>query len=202
MDVAGDAAALLASIEDDPGRFGEIFDEHAAVIYRYLARRVGPEDAEELVGELFRIAFERRATFDPRLGAVRPWLYGIATRLVANHRRSEGRRLRATARLLAADPPRGDPTDGLTGALDAHRAWPRVAHAVAELPDPERDALILFAWEGLNYEEIAASLGIPVGTVRSRLNRARRRLRGLAGPSDVSAEAARPVGCISGAADE
>ncbi|HZT67914.1 MAG TPA: RNA polymerase sigma factor [Acidimicrobiales bacterium] len=198
VDVGGDAAALLASVEDDPTRFGEVFDEHAAVIYRYLARRLGPEDAEELVGELFRIAFERRATFDPRLGGVRPWLYGIATRLVANFRRSEARRLRATGRLLETEPPLADPTEGLVGAVDASRIWPRVAQAVAELPDLERDALILFAWEGLGYDEIAASLEIPVGTVRSRLHRARRRLAGLAGPShqedDVSLSAYRQSG--------
>ena len=102
--------------------------------------------------------------------------------LLAYHRRSEARRLQATARLLASQQSVEDPTTLLVAELDTAILWPVVAHKIAELPDPERDVLVLFAWEDLSYEEIAAALAIPVGTVRSRLNRARRHMRELRTP--------------------
>jgi len=171
-------AALIAASLAQPGRFGPIFDRHATVLHRYLVRRIGPDDADGLLGEIFRIAFEKRATYDPARPSARPWLYGIATNLVAKHRRSEARRYYAVARLAARRVPGGpDLDEQVSAAVDAHDRWLRVAAAVAELPAPERDALILHVWEGLAYEEVASALDVPVGTVRSRLNRARRRLR-------------------------
>ena len=116
----------------------------------------------------------------------RPWLYGIATNLLARHRRGEARRIGATARLLSRQRPAPDETRAAGRApLDAESLWPYVAgrRAVAALPEGERDALLLFVWEDLGYDEIAAALGVPVGTVRSRLNRARRTLRELRAPS-------------------
>jgi RNA polymerase sigma factor (sigma-70 family) len=89
------------------------------------------------------------------------------------------RRIHATARLLSRQPPAGDPADEIVADLDARQLWPRVADAVAGLPEEERDALLLFVWEELSYEDIALALGVPVGTVRSRLNRARVSLREL-----------------------
>jgi len=100
-------------------------------------------------------------------------------RVLARHRRAEARRLRATAALAASREPPLDPAQRAAAALDARELWPRVADAIAGLPAGERDALLLHVWEDLPYEEIAAALGIPIGTVRSRLNRARRRLREL-----------------------
>jgi len=177
VDDESDAVLIAASI-DQPARFGPIFDRHATVLHRYLVRRIGPDDADGLVGEVFRIAFEKRRTYDPGRPSARPWLYGIATNLVAKHRRSEARRYYAVARLAARRVPGGPALDEqVSAAVDAHDRWRQVAAAVAELPAPERDALILHVWEGLAYEEVAAALGVPVGTVRSRLNRARRRLR-------------------------
>jgi RNA polymerase sigma-70 factor (ECF subfamily) len=173
-----DAAIIAASLAD-PARFGALFDRHATVVYRYLVRRVGAGDAEALLGEVFRVAFEKRATYDCTRPVARPWLYGIATNLLARHRRTEARRLQATARLLAHQVPAGDPTDRIVATVDARELWPRVADAVAQLPAKERDALVLHVWEDLAYEEIAGALGVPVGTVRSRINRARRRLREL-----------------------
>jgi RNA polymerase sigma-70 factor (ECF subfamily) len=163
-------------------RFGVIFDRHATVLHRYLVRRLGPDDADGIVGEVFRIAFERRHTFDAARVTARPWLYGIATNLLARHRRGEARRLRAVARLASQRLVPVDPADGIDEALDAATLWERVASVVTDLPEPERDALLLHVWEGLAYEDVADALGIPVGTVRSRLNRARRRLRELARP--------------------
>ncbi|MFI5959157.1 RNA polymerase sigma factor [Cryptosporangium sp. NPDC051539] len=152
----------------------ELFDQHGSSLLRFLARRVRPAEAEDLLGEVFRIAFERRETFDPSRGEVRPWLYGIAANLVAKHHRSEARRLRAMARLSAV--PVEDPADRAVAVADADALWPRVLDALEALPEGERQALLLFAWEELSYEEIAFALDVPVGTVRSRLNRARARL--------------------------
>jgi RNA polymerase sigma-70 factor (ECF subfamily) len=171
-----DAAVITASL-DSPVRFGAIFDRHATVLHRYLVRRLGPDEAESMVGEVFRIAFEKRDTYDVDRPTARPWLYGIATNLLAKHRRREARRIHAVARLAAQRVPPLDLADGVSGVVDAAEMWPRVAAAVTALPEPERDALVLHVWEGLSYEEVADALGVPVGTVRSRLHRARGRLR-------------------------
>jgi RNA polymerase sigma factor (sigma-70 family) len=179
-----DAEVMSRSLVD-PAAFEAIFDRHAAVLFRFLVRRVGPDAADGLLGEVFLIAFERRATFDTatfdraRLSAL-PWLYGIAHHVLAKHRRSEGRRLKATTRAAARPPTPDDSFDRLSSALDARGLWPVVARAIAGLPEGERDALLLFAWEELSYEDISVALGVPVGTVRSRLNRARGRLRAVA----------------------
>jgi RNA polymerase sigma-70 factor (ECF subfamily) len=173
-----DAAVISASL-DEPGRFGALFDRHATVLFRYLVRRVGVDVAEPLLGDVFRIAFEKRASYDGERPNARPWLYGIATNLLAHHRRSEARRIGATARLLAHRQPGEDPTDQVVERLDAVELLPRIAQAVALLPEGERDALLLYVWEELGYEEIAAALDVPVGTVRSRLSRARSSLREL-----------------------
>lgn len=166
---------MIAAAIADPPRFAVIYDRHAGVVFRFLVRRVGRENADELLGETFRIAFERRSSFDLDRPNARPWLYGIATNLVAKHRRSEGRRLRATARIVAEHQPEylSDAVD----AIDARRALPDLVDAIADLPDAERDVILLYAWEELTYDEIAIALDVPVGTVRSRLNRARSRLR-------------------------
>lgn len=182
-------AELVADSLDRPSAFGGIFDRHATVLHRYLVRRVGAADADGLVGETFRIAFEKRSTFDVTRPSARPWLYGIATNLVARRQRSEARRLRATARLAATRQPSVDLAEQVTSAIAGAERWTAVAVALTRLPAADRDALLLHVWEGLPYEDVAAALDIPVGTVRSRLNRARRRLRELVettgeGPDD------------------
>ena len=177
METATDSALLVRSVED-PQAFAGIFDRHAQLLFRFLIRRVGRDHADELLAETFRIAFERRASFDAAYSTSRPWLYGIASNLIAKHRRREQRRLVATAKLIPP-PPQGDVADAVAADIDARRLWPRVVNAVSALPDADRDALLLFAWEGLSYEDIAQALDIPVGTVRSRLSRARSRIREL-----------------------
>jgi RNA polymerase sigma-70 factor (ECF subfamily) len=181
VDALADADVIAASI-DDPRHFAVLFDRHAGIVFRFLIRRVGRDAADELLGETFRIAFERRAAFDIFRPSARPWLYGIATNLVAKRRRTEARRLRATA-LLAVDRPSDTVADNVVALVNANHRWPDVARAIAALPEGERDALLLYAWEELSYEEIAVALDVPVGTVRSRLNRARIRLRELTAAS-------------------
>ena len=184
MSSPSDAQVIGRSL-GEPQAFGLIYDRHAPALLRFLGRRAGAEVAEGLVGELFRIAFERRKTFDLSRGTALPWLYGIGSNLLLKHRRGEARRLRASARMAA-----GQVTaDGratataLDGALDARVLFPRVADAIESLPDGEREALLLFAWEDLPYQSIAEALELPIGTVRSRLSRARAHLRELLEPS-------------------
>jgi RNA polymerase sigma-70 factor (ECF subfamily) len=180
MDSRTDAEVIACS-SASPGAFGELFDRHATTLFRYFVRRVGPDDADALLGELFRIAFERRAVYDTDRAAARPWLYGIANNLVARHRQREARRLAATARLMSTSTPAADELSDVDARVDAARLWTDVAAAIAALPQEERDTLLLYAWEGMPYDDIAEALEVPVGTVRSRLNRARRRLRELVG---------------------
>ncbi len=173
-------AEVIGRSLDEPEAFGLIYDRHAATVLRFLGRRVGVEVAEGLIGELFRIAFERRKTFDASRVSALPWLYGIGSNLLMKHRRGEARRLRASARMAAV----GEAPDRRAGAaaLDAHLLFPRVADAIETLPDGEREALLLFAWEDLSYQSVAEALELPIGTVRSRLNRARAHLRELLEP--------------------
>lgn len=173
-----DGAVIAVSLRE-PGAFGVIFDRHGSTLLRFLARRVDPAEAEDLLGEVFRIAFERRPAFDQSRDSARPWLYGIAANLVARHYRSETRRLRALARAGAARAPDEDPAERAVAAADAVARWARVVDAIGVLPEAERQVLLLFAWEELSYGEIAAAVGVPVGTVRSRLSRARARLAAL-----------------------
>ena len=187
MSSPSDAEVIGRSL-GEPEAFGVIYDRHAATILRFLGRRAGAEVAEGLVGELFRIAFERRKTFDASRASVLPWLYGIGSNLLLKHRRGEARRLRASARMAAGEAP---DKRASAAALDARVLFPRVAAAIEELPDGEREALLLFAWEGLSYQNVAEALELPVGTVRSRLNRARAHLRELFGPDGKHRERSR-----------
>jgi RNA polymerase sigma-70 factor (ECF subfamily) len=176
MDSPSDAEVIGRSLSD-PEAFGLIYDRHAATVLRFLGRRAGAKIAEGLVGELFRIAFERRKTFDAARATALPWLYGIGSNLLLKHRRGEARRLRASAR-MAADGGAAN-RRASTSALDARLLFPRVASAIEMLPDEEREALLLFAWEELPYQSVAEALELPIGT---RLNRARARLRELVEP--------------------
>ena len=179
MSSPSDAEVIGRSL-GEPEAFGAIYDRHAPALLRFLSRRAGARIAEGLVGELFRIAFERRKTFDTSRSSALPWLYGIGSNLLLKHRRDEARRLRANAR-MAAD----DAVDGRSSAraIEARLLFPRVADAIEALPDDEREALLLFAWEELPYQSMAEALDLPIGTVRSRLNRARAHLRELIKPN-------------------
>ncbi len=173
-----DAEAVSRSRED-PEAFGLIYDRHADAVFGYFARRVPRGEVADLVAETFRIAFDTRHRFDPDRVRARPWLYGLATNVLRHHLRSARREQVAHLRLApepgAADghEPRSD------AALDAAAEWPAVAAALDRLAPIDREALLLLAWEELSYADIAEATGVPVGTVRSRINRARRQLREL-----------------------
>src|SRR5262245_36207848 len=139
MSLASDAEVIGRSL-DDPEAFGLIYDRHAATLLRFLGRRAGAKVAEGLVGDLFRIAFERRKAFDVARGSALPWLYGIGSNLLLKHRRGEARRLRASARITAGLEAEGRAN---AAALDARVLFSRVADAIEALPDGEREALLL-----------------------------------------------------------
>jgi RNA polymerase sigma-70 factor, ECF subfamily len=157
----------------------EWFDLHVDAVHRYVARRVGAQTARDVVADTFRIALERFGDYDPARGTERSWLFGIATNLVRRHWRTEERRLRTHSTAAGARSVPGDPLLDVEDALDARRRLDRLIDAVCRLSVEDRDLLVLVAWEGLSATEVSAVLGIPKGTVRSRLSRARSQLRTL-----------------------
>jgi RNA polymerase sigma factor (sigma-70 family) len=168
-------AELIARARVEPAAFAPIFDRHYATIHGYLRRRLDATIAEELAAETFARALRAVTRYDEDRGDALPWLFGIAANLARRHRRTEVRRLRAYAR-TGRDPLQDEHGDA-PARLDAAAAGPRLAAALAELRADDREALLLFAWADLSYEEISLALGIPLGTVRSRLHRARQTLR-------------------------
>jgi len=175
-DSASDDAAIIEGSLHRPERFAAIFDRHAAHIQRYLARRLGQQVADDLVAETFLVAFGKRARYDLARADARPWLYGIATNVARQHQREEIREYRL--RTTVGPPPDLDGhADRVAAQVTAAAMHRTLSVALAELAVGDRDVLLLIAWEGLTYDEVAEALGIPVGTVRSRLNRARRLVR-------------------------
>lgn len=156
--------------------FTALFDEHYPAIHAYLRRRAG-DAADDLAAETFIRALERRDSYNPLRGNVRAWLFGIAGKLLQHHWRHERRQLRAFARTGIDPLAVADETAAADERLDAQRQARAIADALASLSAQERDVLTLHAWAELSHAEIAAALGIKEGTVRSRLHRARTRMR-------------------------
>ncbi|MFB4315348.1 RNA polymerase sigma factor [Actinomadura sp. 21ATH] len=172
-----DDAALIERSLQAPETFAALFDRYAARVHRYLARRVGPDEADDLVSDTFLAAFEQRRRFDPeRAPGALPWLLGIATNQIRGHRRAEARRWRTLAR-ARPDDAEASPAERVADRVDAGAAARALTGALEEMRPGDRDALLLLAWGDLTYPEIASALEIPVGTVRSRIHRARGRLR-------------------------
>jgi RNA polymerase sigma factor (sigma-70 family) len=169
-----DAGIIHASLAD-PSAFAVLFDRHWVRIYRYCLRRAGPP-GEDLAAETFRVAFDQRRRYDGRDDAA-PWLYGIATNVVRGWFRSTARGSGAHARAARGRTPEAPEEDETLDRLEAERLAPDVAAGLAGLSARDRDALLLYALADLTYEEIARAIGVPTGTVASRINRARTRLR-------------------------
>lgn len=169
-------AAVIEQSWAEPEAFGAIFVRYFSQIHQYLAGRVGGKIADDLAAEVFAAAFAQRQRFDLTRDSARPWLYGIATNLAGTHRRQEQRRYRALARTDARDVSLSD-EDLATDRVTASATGPALAAALARLESGDRDVLLLVALADLSNLEVAQALGIPYGTVCSRLSRARRRLR-------------------------
>ncbi|MEU7002605.1 RNA polymerase sigma factor [Nonomuraea sp. NPDC046570] len=172
---AGDAVIIEQS-RREPERFAAIFDRYYPEIHGYAERRLGGGLADDVAAETFLIAFDKRTGYDVSRADARPWLYGIASNLIARHRRAEVRLYRALAR-TGPDKPVEDHADQVAGEVDEGARRPRLAQALAEIADGDRDVLLLVAWAELTSEEVGTALGIPAGTARSRLHRARKRIQ-------------------------
>lgn len=181
---AGDDTVLAGSAED-PAVFELLVPRHSAALHGYLARRA-PGAADDLVAEVWLRAFAGRAGFDPARGTARAWLFGVARHVLAAHWRESK---------PAAEPvglAEADPWHAVDQRLDAAAVAPLIRRTLHELPSVERELLLLVIWEELTPSEAAAVVGIPQGTARSRLHRARTRLRNALDPA-VAGAAAHPM---------
>jgi len=186
-----DDAAVIQLSRHEPEHFTVLFRRHAPHIQRYVVRRLGQDAADDIVSETFLLAFRQRDTYDQARADARPWLYGIATNLIGRHRRTEVRLYRALSR-TGTDPVMEPFTDRVDDRVSAGTASRRLAVGLARLPEELRDTLLLVAWGELSYEETAAALGVPVGTVRSRMSRARGKLRRAFGDTNPAASHEEP----------
>ncbi|MET8339872.1 RNA polymerase sigma factor [Streptosporangium canum] len=169
-----DDAELIRRSEHTPEAFADLFDRHAPALRRYVARRLGPSLADDIVSDAFLAAFRRRNRYDTSHPDARPWLYGIAARLISRHRRVEIRFYRALVR-SGIDEIAEPYTERVDDRVTAQQAG--LAAALAKLSPDDREVLLLVAWADMSYEDVARALDIPVGTVRSRLHRARAKTR-------------------------
>lgn len=183
---ASDNELWRRAARGDVEAFGVLFSRHAPAVYAFCLRRTAdPAAADDLTSIVFLEAWRRRAEVHIKPGAVRAWLLGVAVNSLRGHRRSRRRHAAALAR-LRVEQVELDEIDRAAERLDATARLQAARDALAGLRREERDVLTLVAWGDLDYEGVALALGIPVGTVRSRLSRARRRLRqhpSLAGAS-------------------
>ena len=170
-----DAAVSAASVHDAE-RFATLVFRHGPAVLRYLARRLGPDLADDCTAEVFTAAFRQRARYKPATSTALPWLFGIASRVVAQWRREESNRWRLLA-ALPADAEEVSDESETDDRLTAQALRPVLVEAVRALPAVERELLLLVAWEHLTPSEAAEALGIPPGTARTRLHRARSRVR-------------------------
>jgi RNA polymerase sigma-70 factor (ECF subfamily) len=173
-----DAELWSRSRSGDAQAFGFLFERHAGAIYNFCFRRIGDwAAAEDLLSIVFLEAWRRRDKELPD-DKVLPWLFGIATNVVRNRRRSE-RRYAGALRRMAKPQPERDSAERWDERLDDEQQMRRVLALIAQLPRHQQDVFVLCGWMGLSNEDAALALGVPLGTVRSRLSRARRRLREL-----------------------
>jgi RNA polymerase sigma factor (sigma-70 family) len=184
VDTAGVSdAVMIERSRTDRDHFGGLYERYAPMLFRYAGQRVGPELAEDVVAETFLAAFRRRDRYDLRRPDARPWLFGILTREISRHRRAERSRYRTASRVIAVDSVDG-PADRVAADVTARAARRSLAAALPALSAGDRDVLLLVAWADLSYGEVAQALDIPIGTVRSRLSRARRVMREALGNTD------------------
>jgi RNA polymerase sigma factor (sigma-70 family) len=168
-------AMLAAGFGRDPQLFTSVYERYFHAIYRYVAGRLDVQVADDIAAETFLVAFGQRDRFDPGRGSLRAWLFGIATNLVARHRRAEARHYAALAR-AAPEPTAGSHESRVVASVAAAGMRAQLARALAGLSPGERDVVLLVALGQLSHQEVAQALGISSGTVGSRLSRARAKL--------------------------
>jgi RNA polymerase sigma factor (sigma-70 family) len=176
---------LAAQFQHDPELFTAVYDRYIHDIFRYVGSRLGVQAADDIAAETFLVAFGQRDRFDPSRGSLRPWLFGIATNLVARHRRKEARRYMALARTGTEPPPDGH-ENRVLNAVTAQRLQPQLARALTRLSPGERDVILLVALSELSHAEVSEALGISYGTVCSRLSRARRKLQNMIDQEEIN----------------
>jgi RNA polymerase sigma-70 factor (ECF subfamily) len=171
-------------ISGDADAFGVLFDRHADAVFRYCLSRCGSwHDAEELVSITFLEAWRQRNRLRPERDTVLPWLLGVATNANRNRARGSRRHADFIARLPLSDPRHGQPeadhAEAVASRLDAERAVRELLDTTAGLNDGERDVVVLCLMNGVGQEEAAKTLGVRIGTVKSRLHRARAKLAAM-----------------------
>jgi RNA polymerase sigma factor (sigma-70 family) len=169
--VETDGALIERSVRGRPDAFVEVVQRHEVAVHGFLARRAGYQAADDLLGEVWVRAFAARGGYDPGHADARPWLYGIARNVLRAYWRA--RRDAGPAAVEEAV----DPWDEVVDRLDSAARAQALGAALRSLPAAEREVLLLVAWEQLTPAEAAMALGVPQGTVRSRLHRARSALR-------------------------
>jgi RNA polymerase sigma factor (sigma-70 family) len=190
VDVSPDDAGLMLRSHTDPEAFAPIFERHAVAVHAFLARRSCAELADDLLSEVFAIAFDGRRRYDGSHASARPWLYGIAHNLLRARLRTDRRRRGLLHRVPVESSTH--PWDDVDRRLDAHGPGVQAAAALANLPAGERDVVQLVAWEDLKLTEVAVILQIPVGTARSRLHRARAALKAALSSETVTGQPVSP----------
>jgi RNA polymerase sigma-70 factor (ECF subfamily) len=181
-----DCEIILAS-RRRPEMFEVIFERHYQSVYRFAAGRAGIDEAGDIASDTFVRAFDRRDRFRPDRESALPWLFGIAANVARERRRKSARRMnmvRRSVTLIAGEDARFE--NEAADRIDALSYRPELATALASLTDDEYQVLMLLALADFSYPDIAEHLDIPIGTVRSRIHRARRKMRELM-------EAQRPI---------
>ncbi|MFG3558634.1 RNA polymerase sigma factor [Micromonospora sp. NPDC047557] len=176
-------AVVIGQARQEPERFATVFDRYYLEVHRYAARRLGGSLADDIAAETFLIAFDQRGRYDTARPDARPWLYGIASNLIARHQRTEVRQFRALGRVNRFEVAEGH-ADRVAVRLDVEAVRGQLAAALAKVAARDRDVLLLVAWAGFSCEEAAQALEIPSGTARSRLHRARKKVRAALGGVD------------------
>ena len=177
---AADAVLWQAASDGDQDAFGQLFDRHATSVYNYLLRRTADwSAAEDLTAAVFLQAWRRRSEVVFHGDSALPWLLGVARQLARNATRSRQRDLIALAKaareaVTGTDP--ADPADLVSGRLDSEQQLRRLRAAIGGLPRPQQEVIELCIYAGLDQQAAAIALGVSVGTIKSRLHRARQRL--------------------------
>jgi RNA polymerase sigma factor (sigma-70 family) len=170
-----DVRAIARSLDGEPALFAFVFDRHYEAVHRYVQRRCGTR-ADDVASETFLAAFRSRARWTPDPRGARPWLLGIATNMLRRHAREEQRWLRAWR--LPVETLGEEWEERLASRVDAGKQREVLVAAVLALSPEDRDTLLLRVLAELSNEEVATALGVPLGTVASRMNRVRRLLAG------------------------